>query len=69
MDIIKEFEGSKVQFYFEDVENNEYFNVSLGEVAANAGNEAVAAVGTALSALVDGPLSHSKLIETHRIVF
>ena len=69
MDIIQEFEGSKVQFYFEDVENNEYFNVSLGEVTANAGNEAVAAVGTALSTLVDGPLSHSKLIETHRIVF
>ena len=69
MDIIQEFEGSKVQFYFEDVENNEYFNVSLGEVAANTQKETVAAVATALSPLVDGPLSHSKLIETHRIVF
>ena len=68
MDTIKEFEGSKIQYYFEDIENEEYFSLNVSDVTQDADKEAVMAVGSALATLIDGPLSHAKVIETHRLV-
>lgn len=69
MDAIKEFEGSKVQYYFEDMENEKLFTLTLNDLTEGADKDEVVEVGTALNALIDFPLGHAKVTESHRIVF
>lgn len=67
MDSVKEFEGSRVQFYFEDMENESLFALTLNDLTENADANEILAVGTALNALIDLPLDHAKVSETYVI--
>jgi len=69
MAVQKEFSGAKVQYYFEDMENDEFFALNLSDVTEIADKDEVAAVGSALESLVVGPLAYAKVISSHRIVF
>lgn len=62
---MKEYSEGKVQFSALDMETNKRYNLSIGKLIENADVEAIKTIAQKLDTLVDGQITHAKVIENH----
>lgn len=62
---MKEFGEAKVKFVALDIETDEKYTLSLGDLVENADVAAVTKIGQSLNALIDGQVLHASIVESH----
>lgn len=62
---MKEFSDAKLQFSALDMETDERYNLSISKLVQDADVEAIKSVAQGFDTLIDGQITHAKVIESH----
>lgn len=62
---MKEFTDAKVQFVAIDYDTDEKYTLSLSKLVENANIESIKAIAGGLDTLIDGNITHAKVVESH----
>lgn len=62
---MKEFGDAKLQVVALDLETEEKYTLSLGNLIEDADVVAIQAIGQGLNQLIDGEVTHAKVVESH----
>lgn len=62
---MKEFDEAKLQIVALDLETEEKYTLSLGNLIEDADVTAIQAIGEGFNQLIDSEVTHAKVVETH----
>ncbi|MDN6161566.1 MAG: hypothetical protein L0I79_02230 [Atopostipes sp.] len=62
---MKEFSEAKVQFSALDFETDERYNLTIGKLVEGADVESIQTIAQGLDTLVEGQITHAKVVENH----